>query len=211
MDFNGLTMDSLYSKIKEATYTTSGLSVDWTIQVDNDKHLIILMFEETNGSMDWKTNFNFPASLYKQQKNSFLVHKGYGKAYKSCNNDIMQTLVSLYNTNPDYFVIVSGWSYGGAMAVLAGEDFFFRTGICPTLITFGAPKVLFGNKTKHYFWKCFSGMFQFAHVNDCVPLLPPFPGFKQVNKCKVGTGFRPWRLFHPTTYHCIYGDSGLYL
>lgn len=75
------------------------------------------------------------------------VAKGWADAYKSANDLIMEKLISVLK--PDYNVEICGWSYGGAVALLAAEDFYFRTKIKPDVITFGAPKPLFGNKTKN--------------------------------------------------------------
>lgn len=53
-----------------------------------------------------------------------------------------------------FTVEVCGWSYGGAMAVLAAEDFNFRTGNNAGVVTFGAPKPLWGRKTWQYIKSC---------------------------------------------------------
>lgn len=85
------------------------------------------MFQESRGVDDWITNFSFPVKPYKNQENKLLFHGGYVEAWKSANDRIMADLIGMSNCNPDYAVEISGWSLGGALAVIAAEDFYFRT------------------------------------------------------------------------------------
>ena len=57
---------------------------------------------------------------------------------------------------------------------------------------------------------CVSSAMQYAHVNDVVPLCIPLPGYKMINKVKVGSGFCILKLFRGDIYHCCYGDADLY-
>lgn len=96
------------------------------------------------------------------------------------------------------------------MSVLAAEDFHYRTHIKPYVITFGAPKPLWGRKTWEYVKSCVSDAWQYAHVNDVVPLCVPLPGYRMIHKDKIGSGFCIFKLFRGDIYHCIYGDESLY-
>lgn len=204
----------LFDEIKRTEYTKSGDCVDWAVKVYPAEKLVRLLFEESSDDRDWKNNFDFPIKPYKQQENTLWFARGWGNAYKSCNDEIMAKLIETYTDElkaQGYTVEVCGWSYGGAMAVLAAEDFNYRTGNKPGIVTFGAPKPLWGRKTWHYINTCLEYAVQYAHVNDVVPLCIPLPGYRMVNKVKVGKGFCILKLFNAEKYHCMYGDKSLYV
>lgn len=201
-----------FEVIKNANYTKSGDDVDWAIIVDDDRDKIILSFKESNSKRDWINNFNFPIKPYKNQSTCLLVTRGWAKAYKTCNDEVMENLIKqLSNTDKDYHIEIIGWSYGGALAILACEDLYFRTGIKANVITFGAPKVSFGRKTRNYiFTECCNSVHQYANVNDVVTYLPPFPFYKHIMRINVGDKFNLIKLCKPNIYHTIYGDKELY-
>lgn len=197
----------LFKLIKKTKYEKVGDELDYLVQVFDDEKTIRLLFEESTSKRDWQNNLNIPIKPYKNQENTLWVAKGWANAYKSANDLIMQKLISTHKQKPDYNIEICGWSYGGAVALLAAEDFYFRTKIKPDVITFGAPKPLFGNKTKEYVKSCCKNVKQYAHKSDVVSYLPI--GYKQLNRVEVGK-FKLINLFKPETYHCCYGDSSLY-
>lgn len=203
----------VFDMIKNTAYIKSGDDVDWAVMVDDTYHYVWLIFQESRGSFtgpDWKNNFRFPAKLYKKQDSCMLVHRGYGDAWKSCNDEVMKAFIKLTESYPDCTPAICGWSYGGAMALLAAEDFFYRTHKRAGVITFGAPKPLFGKKTFKYVRSCVQFVYQWTHVNDCVPLLPPFLGYRRLEANYCSSGFCIIKLFRPDIYHQIYGDKDIY-
>lgn len=203
----------LFSMIKDIPhkeFITSGDDVQWIIKVDDREQKVRLIFEESNDKRDWQNNFDFPARVYKKQTSCLRVARGWGNAYKSCNDIIMRTLIQTSKLYNDYKVEICGWSYGGAMSLLAAEDFHFRTGIKPDVVTFGAPKPLFGKKCKEYVLSCVGTVKQYAYVNDCVPLMPPFPFYDRVDTTYIGGKCSFLKLFKPNVYHLIYGEKELY-
>lgn len=216
-----MTQDELFCKIKEQKeFITTGNAVDWVIEKDDEEKKIRLLFQESNGLKDWITNFRFPGKLYKKQNSVLRVHKGYGNAWKSANDSIMNYLIKVCDENPDYKVIIAGWSYGGAMAQLAAEDFNFRTrsnlnnvnsGKKATLVTFGSPKLICGPRTKDYMITCCERIFQYSQCNDMVTYLPPFRGYRQILLPKrIGRKFNLIEWFKPLIYHTRYDDLRLY-
>jgi len=201
---------SLIKNIRHTEYHTSGDDIQWIILVDDSEKVIRLIFEESCGKRDWQNNLNFPVKIYKKQKSCLKVARGWGNAYKSCNDEIMEELFKVYVTLPTYQVHICGWSYGGAMSLLAAEDFYFRTGFKSSVYTFGAPKPLWGSKTKKYVRSCVEEVKQYAHVDDCVPLMPPLPGYTRLTTDHVGGKMNIFKLFKPEIYHCIYSEESLY-
>lgn len=139
-----------------------------------------------------------------------MVTRRWGQAYKSCNDEIMEALIKIVKKT-DYQVLISGWSYGGAMSLIAAEDFYFRTKIKPSVVTFGAPKPLWGRKTKNYCLSCVRGVWQYAHINDIIPYFPPsLSGYKHLLKNKIGKNFLILKLFKPQIFHCLYSNKNFY-
>lgn len=203
----------IFQTIQKTAYVKSGDDVDWAVYVDHDDKHVWLIFQESKGSFtgrDWQNNFRFPAKLYKKQQSRMRIHRGYGDAWKSCNDEVMNAFIKLTEMYPAYSAVICGWSYGGAMALLAAEDFHFRTGNMAVVVTFGAPKPLWGIKTEQYFERCVSCVLQWSHVNDLIPLLPPFIGYRRLTTNLCGKGFSLLKLFRPDVYHCIYGKEEIY-
>lgn len=204
----------LFKMIKDTDHSAfdeEGDHVNFMVKVDHDEKIVRLIFEESDGKKDWINNLRFPIKPYKKQENTLWVAYGWGNAYKSCNDQIQDRFIKALSENPEYSPVICGWSYGGAMAVLAAEDFYFRSKIKPTVITFGAPKPIFGKKSKNHIKSCCKEIIQYANVNDCVCILPPFIGYKHINKVKVGARrFNLIEWFKPKIYHTIYDDEKIY-
>ena len=197
--------------LKHDEFITSGDDVQWIVKVDHNEKVVRLIFEESCGKVDWKNNLNFPKKLYKKQESCLLASRGWGNAYKSCNDEIMSVLVSQSAILSDYDVHICGWSYGGAMAVLAAEDFFYRTHKKASVYTFGVPKVLYGKKTRDYVRNCVNEAKQWTNTNDIVPLLPPFALYTRLSTDYCGCKRSLIKLLNPWKYHTRYGDKDIYL
>ena len=200
--------NELFDLVFDISYKNVGDDVDYCIFVKEEK--IYLAFEGSRTKRDWQNNLNFPRKIYKKQYSCLKAARGWGDAYKSCNNIVMEELISVMDDYPFFPVVIIGHSYGGAMAVLAAEDLHYRTRTMPSVITFGAPKCLFGNKSKKYVKSCCVEITQYQHVHDIVPRMPPFSGYHSVNVKWVGKDrWKFWEIFKPY-YHVSYGDENLY-
>lgn len=203
--------NEIFNLIRTVEYKTSGIEVDWKVIVDEVDGVIRLLFEETTSKTDWKTNFNFPAKLYKNQEHFFFVHRGYGEAWKSCNDEVMNEFIDAKMRFPLYKTQICGWSYGGAMAVLAAEDYFYRTGLqVGELITFGAPRPIFGFFSWLHFKKSVHEAKQYCLSYDFVSWVPFF--YSRINTKIVDKKncWKLWRVFGIEKYHCSYGDEKYY-
>lgn len=197
------------TSIPHESFITGGDDVQYLVQVFPDEKTIRLIFDYTVGKTDLKNDFRFPIKPYKNQENTLWLARGWADAYKSCNDEIMNLLISTHNSNPDYRIEICGWSYGGAMSLVAAEDFYYRTKIKPDIMTFGAPKPLFGSKTKKYVASCCNEVKQYRHRSDIIPCLPPFIGYTNLRSDWLGY-WNPFAIFNPPKYHWIYKEEKLY-
>lgn len=197
----------LFKKILKTKSSKYGEDVDISFELEGKR--LYVYFVGSNSKTDWKNNFRFFAKMYKKQESPMLVHKGFAKAYKSCNDDIMQVIKGFRDQVGDGFeVFFVGHSFGGAMALLAAEDYFFRFQDRPyvdkaNVFTFGAPKVFATKKSVEYVKSCVKEIKQFAHKSDIVTYMPPF--YKHVKRVCLGK-FSIVNLFKPNTYHLIYDE-----
>ena len=195
--------------IPHDNYKTTGDNVQYLIKVFDDEKRIRLIFEQTYDKEDNKNNFNFLIKSLKYNNDTLYFVKGWYNAYFSASKQIKQDLISVIDNYPDYTIEICGWSYGGAMSILAAFDLYISFNIQPIVTTFGSPKCLFGNKTIKIIKSMCKQINQYAHINDPITKLPPFPFYKHLCKIKLGRWI-PFGLFNFNKYHFIYGDENLY-
>lgn len=105
---------------------------------------VFIVFESTDGSMDWKDNFKFQMkSMYNAGKygKRVRIHTGFKRQYGIIAETIETILKSFIK---DYSkVIVTGHSLGGAISTICALDLRekFKDDIEIACITFGSPRV----------------------------------------------------------------------
>lgn len=196
----------LFDKVAYTNYNTVGLDLDYTIEVIDDR--ACLLFQQSNQKADWYHNFDFARSVYKQQRNHMIVHHGYAVTWKSANDQIMAEFIAAVRTTKKQ-PLIAGWSFGGAMAVLAAEDFNYRTTHKAKVVTFGAPKVAGDMRTMKYIRSC-GDFLQYAQRCDIVTKMPPLFWYHHINKVDLGRRFNIIEIFKPQKYHVDYGNQDLY-
>lgn len=202
----------LFKELWDAEYINSGDDVDWNVKVYDDEKVVRLIFQGSVELRDWINDFIFPIKPYKNQENTLWVAAGWANAYKSCNDEIMNAFISKVAEYKDknYKIEICGYSYGGVMAMLAAEEYNFKTKDKADLITFGCPKPFFGKKTIKYVSSTVNSAVQYAHVNDFVPRCIPLIGYDEINRVFIGDKFNVFKFFNIAKYHTIYGDQSLY-
>lgn len=168
-----------------AKYTTVENNADYAIE--RDGNTVYLLFEWSDGKTDWKNNFDFPATPYKDMGIKWKCHRGFLKVWKSVEPYIKSIV---FDPTVDKFIVV-GYSHGAPIAALAHEYIWFNR---PDLrdanlegYGFGSPRCFFGfiPKELKQRWKNF---YIIRNANDIVTHVPlVIMGFRHVGKLiKIG-------------------------
>lgn len=201
----------LFKRLCERNWATSGC-VKWSIETYEEEETTYLFFAGSK-SDGWKHNLDFlPVRPKRKCWSPLVATRGYVRAWEECRDEVLKALLSEYIAfNPnEQKLVIAGWSFGGALAVLAAEEWNYRTGLSAEVVTFGAPKVLFGKKSAGYVRDCCSEVRQYVLKNDIVPHLPPFPGFRHAAAKQMRDHLAPMELLCPAKWHFAYGEEELY-
>lgn len=128
-----------------------------------------LYFEWSNGKLDWRHNFLFPAKPYRDMKDKWYCHRGFLKVWKS-----IEPYISEYILDPDVKRIeIVGYSHGGAIAQMCYEYVKFnRPDVEVIGIGYGAPRVFWG-VCRRAVKERFKGFTVVRNGHDIVTRLPP--------------------------------------
>ncbi|KAI7834853.1 Alpha/Beta hydrolase protein [Kickxella alabastrina] len=94
--------------------------------------------------MDWIADFLFAAVPWPSSVNGSMVHTRFLGAYKGAAENIKAAVDNLVQKYPDYKIVLTGHSLGGAEAALAAGDFAIKHPEWISKIeayTYGAPRV----------------------------------------------------------------------
>jgi hypothetical protein len=168
---------------------------------DDTTREIVVGLKGTTTNTEWAIDFNIipvpyhslnkrPKGLkkwYKQNKEckGCTIHKGFYSGAKEIHDKTFDKVIALAKKYPDYKIMVTGHSLGGALAPLIANE-YLKMGLHTTLITFGSPKIgnpLFAkwmddiwNTHDHYSdldgIHSTSSFIRVSHKDDFVPLVP---------------------------------------
>jgi hypothetical protein len=153
---------------------------------------LFIYFECSNGKLDWKHNFMFPAKPYRSMGDKWYCHRGFLKVWKSIEPYIKDEIL---DPTVDMITII-GYSHGGAIAQLCHEYVRFnRPDVYVYGYGFGAPRVFWGISKKAVKER-FSGFVVVRNGRDLVTFLPPiFFGFRHIcDVVHIGEDFT-WKEF----------------
>ncbi|KAK7207992.1 Alpha/Beta hydrolase protein [Myxozyma melibiosi] len=141
---------------------------------------ILLVFRGTNSMTNWYTNLDTIQESYPSNNTESTVcpgcyvHRGFLHSYLASKMLYMDYLLNLTQMYPDYDMLVSGHSLGGAIAVLAGAD-LLNLGFYPEITTFGQPRVgntYFADYFDYLVMKSGVDRMRVTHKSDPVPQVP---------------------------------------
>ncbi|ORZ37865.1 class 3-domain-containing protein [Catenaria anguillulae PL171] len=110
------------------------------------------------------------------------VHKGFTDVYNAIRSQVLSTVRELATANPDYTVVSTGHSLGGALATIAAVD-LVGTNTVPAsrieLASFHSPRVGNSNLSSLVSRIGFRAIDRIVQDNDIVPSIPPrFLGYE---------------------------------
>lgn len=185
----------LFNLCNARPWKTAGLDTQY--KVIADEGTVILAFAPSSSSQDWKDNFNFPVRPYRNMPVGWLAHGGIVRAWKAAKDQIVADVASRLEGKKLW---ITGYSHGGALAVLAHEWFSYN-GHNPTTVTFGAPRVLWMPPKR--ILERFENLITIRNRGDVVTHLPPWMmGFKHVG-ASTRIGKRWWpsiKAHYPSEY-----------
>ena len=168
---------------------------------------LYLYFQPSSGKTDWKNNFFFFATPYKEMGTRWYAHRGFLRVWKVIEPHVKELFDQYYQKEFDHIVIV-GYSHGGAIATLAHEWVWFNyPEIRDKMVGygFGAPRVYFYwfahmRKDLKERWETF---YPVRNSTDLVTHVPfNFMFFRHVNKVlKMNTALTmPIKSHYPGNY-----------
>ena len=175
---------NLYKRCLSANYTTVENEGDYAIKQIGTK--LYLFFEDSDGKVDWKNNFNFPAKPYKDMGVKWHCHRGFLKVWKSIEPYVKDAIMRPSVKS----VTIVGYSHGGAIATLCHEYVWFNRPDLRNKLEgygFGAPRVFWG-RMKEELKERWANFHIIRNINDIVTHMPPrLFGFRHVNDVvKIG-------------------------
>jgi predicted lipase len=187
-------------------YRAKDTAFGYVVVNDVEKY-ILAAFKGSNSTQDWLHDANTPINNYpfacvvqrphklfqKPHKLPGKVHAGFCGYYRDLVDlGMTDKIASLAGKHPDYRVLLTGHSLGGAAAALCAADLITRFNIVPTLYTFGEPRVgdhkFASTLTKH------GQNFRIVHRHDIVPHLAPCcaPGCLKLPNCPYHHSTEIW-------------------
>ncbi|RPA82859.1 alpha/beta-hydrolase [Ascobolus immersus RN42] len=136
---------------------------------DDSTKNIVLTFRGSSSIRNWIQNAQFGLDEVKYCSGC-KAHKGFLKGFEGVWSTIWKQLESAVKANPEYGIVTTGHSLGGAMATFAATE-MRATGKKVTLYTYGAPRV--GNVAFSDHITQSGENYRVAHLDDPVVRVPP--------------------------------------
>jgi hypothetical protein len=192
-------LKEIYQNALKGPWQTVGLDLQYRIE----GHTIYFLC--SSSKQDWENNFKFSPILanrkavipYKDQPIKWRAHKGFVSIWKSGRDIIIPQMMS---ANID---TIAGVSLGGALSILAHEDYYFHTGIHANTYCFGVPRVIWFSSKVSDRWE---NVLLVENKGDIVTNVPPWwMGYRKVgDRFKIGKWFGRSRTeMYWYTHHTI--------
>ena len=156
--------------------------------VSREGSTLFLFFEKSNGAEDWRNNFDFPARPYREMCDLWFCHRGFLRVFEA----VKPHLSPLVEDRTVRRIILSGYSHGAALALLAHEYcVFHRPDLAPAIegYGFGCPRVVWGRLNGRVAAR-FRNFTVVRNGRDLVTRLPPaLLGYRHVGRMlEIGGG-----------------------
>lgn len=142
--YTEITFLELFKEQLKSDFMKSGNKVDYKMFMRNK--VLYIIFQGSVDNEDWKQNFRFWRTPYKDMKIKWYAHKGFVYNWKSVKEEVISNIKFFMDNNVIEKIVVSGYSHGAGIATLAYECIKFVFDSINILIfgvVFGSPRVIF--------------------------------------------------------------------
>ena len=169
-------ISNLFYNLMHISYIHAEGDVDYATRTDGTT--LYIYFQHSQGKVDWKNNFDFPAKPYKHMKckdapygSVWLAHRGFLSAWRVAEGLLKEQISDTGYTK----IVISGYSHGAALAVLCHEYVWYNRPDLREVIEgygFGCPRVAWGikNACHRERWARFNVI---RNIDDIVTHVPP--------------------------------------
>ncbi len=186
----------IFDNCLNAPYVT--LEDDVDVAIIKKGNFLQIYFEASVGNVDWKNNFDFPATPYtKNCDRVWYAHRGFVRVWKIAEKHVADAIAD----KSTHKILIAGYSHGAALALLCHEYVWFHRPDLQKKLTgygFGCPRVVWGlpSPALKLRWENFTVI---RNIDDIVTHLPPkIFGYTHVGKMlKIGKLGR----YSPTDAH----------
>ncbi|KAL4914460.1 Alpha/Beta hydrolase protein [Aspergillus aurantiobrunneus] len=140
------------------------------LAADTTNELLVVSFRGSRTIDTWVANLDFGLEAVDDLCSGCEVHGGFWKAWQVVADTLTTGIEDALTTYPDYTVVFTGHSFGGALATL-GATQLRNAGYSIELYPYGSPRV--GNEALAQYITDQGSIYRVTHTNDIVPRLPP--------------------------------------
>ncbi|KAL7625674.1 hypothetical protein AAE478_004895 [Parahypoxylon ruwenzoriense] len=156
-----------------ATFGGEITDIQGFVSSDDTNKVIVVSFQGSTSIRNWITDFEFiqvPCDLV----DGCLIHLGFKTAYDEIEEELLAALATARGAHPNYRIIFTGHSLGGAVATVAAGYVRSKKAYAAgaDVYSYGSPRV--GNNAFVKFVTAQAGgEYRVTHQDDPVPRLPP--------------------------------------
>ncbi|USP81896.1 uncharacterized protein yc1106_09170 [Curvularia clavata] len=141
------------------------------VATDTTNKLIVISFRGSRSVRNWLTNVQFPV-IPTTICNNCSASTGFWNSWLEAQSNVIAAVTKGKQQFPDFKVVATGHSLGGALAGLAA-GVLRSQGMTVDLYTYGAPKIGLDNISNYLTQTNRGATYRVTHKNDPVPKLPP--------------------------------------
>jgi len=195
-------------------YQVVGRNMNYKFHIDTGAQIIYVCFQHSQGVSDWLYNIlALPSRMEPYEGCGWWVHKGFATVWRSGNYIIMNQLLRLVGMPQmaNFDIVFCGFSHGGPLAMLAAENWYRIMGQRCQCITFGSPKLAWGDAARSVLNRAMI-LTNWINRADAITALPfEWWGFLHVLIHLVNVRRIPiLSLFNVWRHHQIYNRPEIY-
>lgn len=173
------TLLNIFNECLSANYRHVENDASFAVKRVNDS--VTILFEDSEGILDWRNNFRFSARPYRRMDEVWYCHRGFLSVFQAA----LPYFREIIEDESVKTFAVAGYSHGAALALLCHEYIWYHRPDVRKSLTgygFGCPRVFSGRMTPSLAkrWETF---YPIRNLDDLITHLPPrLFGYRHVKK-----------------------------